>query len=619
MNRIWLCFLFSIASGFAYAQDTLSEFHIVDSLRKPLVSGFHQHVDLTELPVSSMSLADVLASYTGFYFKTNGPGLLATSTYRGGDANHTQVVWEGFQINSPMLGSSDFSTFGATQFTSVDVVSANSSNLYSTGGIGGSVILNSSADFNAHSGVVTLSQSSFGNTSADVSLNHPIQIGRRKLVFKLNSSLMANQNRFSYINNVDSANTWEVRDGAQQDVRQLSIQVEGMLSDYSRTKLVYWLSNQERDIANALGDDGAVPHQRDLAHRAALSHIWQRTEKLALEAALFTESNSNQYKDTDIGVDNDNRFESVQFRAGVKWKPKTWLELGQEGNARHIGADSKNYDVPVTEFSGASVTRLKVSTKENRLVAEAGTRVQFQHDNQSVLPFGGVSIHLFKGVSLITSASKNLRYPTVNERYWNPGGNTQLKPEEGWLIESGIKHASDKLDLQAIGFYGETTNRIRWLPQGAIFSPVNIAQTLSRGADLSFRLHHKFGGVFCKAFTNLHYTQALSSSASSSQQFQLSYIPEWSGVMGVSTSWKQLAFSYRQVYYGKRYLDSGETAFLPHFTIGTADITYGLSLTQKLNGSLALLVDNIWDWHYQNLPWMPMPGRSFTIKFAVQW
>ena len=57
----------------------------------------------------SSSLSDLLSENTPIFIKNNGRGALATASFRGTAASHTQVVWNGININSPMTGSVDFS------------------------------------------------------------------------------------------------------------------------------------------------------------------------------------------------------------------------------------------------------------------------------------------------------------------------------------------------------------------------------------------------------------------------------------------------------------------------------------------------------------------------------
>ena len=36
--------------------------------------------------------------------------------------------------------------------------------------------------------------------------------------------------------------------------------------------------------------------------------------------------------------------------------------------------------------------------------------------------------------------ARSYRAPTLNERYWVPGGNPALLPEAGWGSEAGLRH-----------------------------------------------------------------------------------------------------------------------------------------------------------------------------------
>ena len=58
---------------------------------------------------AARSLADVLAENSLLYIKSLGQGAQATSSFRGTSSSHTQVLWNGININSATLGNFDFS------------------------------------------------------------------------------------------------------------------------------------------------------------------------------------------------------------------------------------------------------------------------------------------------------------------------------------------------------------------------------------------------------------------------------------------------------------------------------------------------------------------------------
>ena len=87
------------------------------------------------------------------------------------------------------------------------------------------------------------------------------------------------------------------------------------------------------------------------------------------------------------------------------------------------------------------------------------------------------------------SISRNYRYPTLNDRYWVPGGNPGLRPEQSlsgefsilrWLpwTENGI------LEYSLGGYWNEVDDWILWLPgNGNIWSPENVQHVQARGPN----------------------------------------------------------------------------------------------------------------------------------------
>jgi iron complex outermembrane receptor protein len=51
---------------------------------------------------SFASLSDLLSETTPVFIKSYGTGGVATTSFRGTGANHTQIAWNGINISSPM-------------------------------------------------------------------------------------------------------------------------------------------------------------------------------------------------------------------------------------------------------------------------------------------------------------------------------------------------------------------------------------------------------------------------------------------------------------------------------------------------------------------------------------
>jgi iron complex outermembrane receptor protein len=61
----------------------------------------------------SGSLAELLQQQSLIYVKTYGSGGLASVSLRGGSSRHTAVIWNGFNLRSPMSGGLNFSSLPA--------------------------------------------------------------------------------------------------------------------------------------------------------------------------------------------------------------------------------------------------------------------------------------------------------------------------------------------------------------------------------------------------------------------------------------------------------------------------------------------------------------------------
>ena len=87
----------------------------------------------------ALSMADVLTFNSSIFIKQYGRATLSTVAFRGTGPSHTQVVWNGMRINSPMLGMTDFSMIPSYFVDDAQLLHGTSSVNVTGGGLGGAV------------------------------------------------------------------------------------------------------------------------------------------------------------------------------------------------------------------------------------------------------------------------------------------------------------------------------------------------------------------------------------------------------------------------------------------------------------------------------------------------
>src|SRR5210317_1517496 len=107
------------------------------------------HVDSTVLQNKAiLSLSDLLSENTSVFIKNHGRGALASASFRGTAASHTQVSWNGININSPLAGMVDFSMIPVYIIDELHLKHGSASVADQSGGIGGSIHMNNSVNWN---------------------------------------------------------------------------------------------------------------------------------------------------------------------------------------------------------------------------------------------------------------------------------------------------------------------------------------------------------------------------------------------------------------------------------------------------------------------------------------
>ena len=123
--KLLFAFLFLGQSLFAQ-NDTIKLNEVVVSdvqLRDNTVSQTVLQLNDSIIHQNQPALTSLLNYNSVIYFKENGYGMVSSASFRGTTAQQTAVLWNGININSQLLGQTDFNTVTTRDFNAISVKS----------------------------------------------------------------------------------------------------------------------------------------------------------------------------------------------------------------------------------------------------------------------------------------------------------------------------------------------------------------------------------------------------------------------------------------------------------------------------------------------------------------
>ena len=213
----------------------------------------------------------------------------------------------------------------------------------------------------------------------------------------------------------------------------------------------------------------------------------------------------------------------------------------------------------------------------------------------------------------------------MDDLYWVPGGNPDLKSETGFSWEAGmaLKARSKVLGVEftATYFQSQIDNWIIWLPNGNVWTPQNKRQVVAQGVETKLKMDATLGRVLLKLHGAYTYVSSKitegTSATDASVGHQLIYVPIHQAKAHVSIHLQKLFLLYGHQFVGERYTTSDNEASLPAYQLSYVSVGYAFPIGKHTIG-LDLTVDNLFNTEYQTIAWRPMPGRSFLINLNYQ-
>ena len=613
------------------------------------------HVDSVVLQnKASLSLSDLLSENTSVFIKSHGRGALATASFRGTSPSHTQVSWNGININSPMAGMVDFSLIPVYIIDELKLKHGSASLADRSGGIGGSININNRADWNEKYSIAYL-QGIGSYSTFDEFLQ--VGVGNKKIQSKTRLYHNYSENDYTFINHgiasidpVSGAITNPIdtndhasylRYGLLQEIyyrpgtnHLLSLKYWGQFADRTIPKPTSYegpdnsnLNSQEdrdhRLVADwkYYGDFGKLLLRSGYADKGLDYNQMNQVPGLGLIPAIWSESRQQSLYNTFSyagGTDED-----------LSWEGSIDLNYHKVGSADSVSG--AGYEGQRNELSTMFAVRKSFKDRVNlnlmlRQEWVDGIRLPF-------IPYFGMDLRLIEGVDLLLKGNiaRNYHLPTLNDLYWQPGGNPDLLPEEGFTVEGGLAYQqtfSGHLLLTELSLYrSQIDNWIIWIPSyRGYWEPRNIRSVLSKGLEYSMQLQGYLSDFNYRLSATYGYSSAVNQGdpliwSDESYGKQLVYIPLHSGNMMAQLGWGNLFFTYQFNAYSERYTTSSNDVsrrdrLYPYFM---NDISAGSTFRLKrVDLSLEFKVYNLLNESYHTILYRPMPGRNYQLVFKIQ-
>lgn len=608
------------------------------------------------------SLSDILSENTQVYIKNYGRGALATASFRGTATNHTRVSWNGIPLNSPMLGMVDFSLIPVYMIDEMNLQHGAASLGFQSGGPGGHIELKSTADWsNRLSGSYYQSLGSFSSFDEFARFN----AGSASFQSKTRLYHSWSKNDYTFTNKYLPGYP-EMRN---QDAAYRSMGAAQEFYMRIREKHVLsarvWYQDSRR----------SVPEVQSLDLRDTSVYRKNREDNRFLRAVVKLQS---YHRKLNTGVQSGFDHQELDYlvRTGIRGQGEifpvnsgsqinSWfnrltshyelsdlLSLKLNGNYNYYRISTldtailQGYDAGRHEVSlfGGAYMNLR-----ERLLLSLQLRKDWLSDLHSPLNVSaGFTLRMLSGEQLLLKGgiSRTVSNPGLNDLYWQPGGNPDLKSERALNVETGLETLIPlpfgTLDAEVTAYRMRVEDWILWLPGlKGYWEPFNLKEVLSTGTEIKLNLKARLGINRFRILANYAFTRSENRGeplveGDESGNKQLPFIPLHSANLLASAERRGWLLSFQHNFYSRRYLltsnraglsdDSeilgltgGDNPMLSLYPYFMNEISLGKKFSlERMSAGLEIQVHNLLNEEYRSVLQRFMPGRHYTLLLKLE-
>lgn len=565
---------------------------------------------------TATSVADLLNREASLFVKSYGSGGLATLSTQGTGAAHTALIWNGIRINNPMLGLSDLSLAPSFLLDDVTIQYGGSGPVQGNGAVGGTLHLGSNPDHREGISVKVLSGiSSFGGYQNGISVN----TDNGNVLTKTRAYTQGAQNNFKYTN-------FDGRDKTQTNAALFQY---GFTHDLKYVKagnqilLHAWYLKNDYDIPPHMFKVISTENQQDENIRGVIQ--WDRIFK-NFELNLLSGINYDfiRYSDPSTLLDEKSNATSLQFDGAITYKKVKYFNFAFRVTGDHAKARVEAYNgvKELNQINGS----FKTVFSKRKFNATIDLRNGVHNgDALPLIPSLGILWKINSVIDFKANSSKVYRVPTLNDRFWIPGGKVDLKPEVGYGNSAGF---SIQKRLKKVNFLMELNvfdlnldNVLVWLPQqGGVYAANNIQQIKSRGINGIATIYYQLKDInvalqFAPQWNNSTITKT---SEIESLNKQLIYSPKIVYKGNIQLAYKTFALKYYFNYAGYRFTSTDNNSWLDPYSTNDVVVSYSKGF-KKCTVSFVGSVRNIFSTNYQVIAYRAMPKINYQGGLVISY
>ena len=599
----------------------------------------------------NLTLSELLSENTPVHIKSHGRGALATASFRGTGSSHTQVNWNGININSPMLGMVDFSLIPVYIIDDITLRHGSASVADQSGGLGGSINITNRADW-SNTRQVSYMQGVGSFSTWDQFLL--LGLGNSRIQWRSRLYYNHSANDYTFVNrtiaNIEN----------EQITHPVDTNRHAAFSRYGTLQELYWQPSSsqifslkwwgqwaERGIPRVISFEGAenanISKQYDQDHKGVAQWQWYgKTDKLTLRSGYASRqldfSLTNQVSGIEpvAAVYSESTQHSFLQHAGYRkqlsprFTFESTINFDHHRVQTHDSVSRTGFD---TAREDASLLLALRSQAHQRVLLNLMIRQEYTGNRLSpIIPFLGIDYLLKQEQPWVLKASiaRNYRHPSLNDLYWVPGGNPDLRPEEGFSLEAGTENILHfgwvSLQSEFTFFRSDINDWILWVPSiKGYWEPRNIRRVLSSGLETHLKLSGDAGLLKYRIMGTYTYTRAINYGdpliwGDESYGKQLVFIPVHSGNLLFNVQFREISLTWQHNSFGERFTTSSNELnqrnwLYPYYM-------NDLSLSKQWNFSnwgmqTELRVNNLFNETYHTILYRPMPGRNYMLSVMV--